>query len=431
MKRWLLVPAIILSGIAILLAVGVGRWKDVGRRVYHSWITSRVRYETHLSPTGTLAVVRRPRPLDFHHRQLKSLPVYSPQSAHTNWHVNLRGYDLSQLDVSDRLAELLHADFDSKTRWPTTLPASFDWKRIMELGKDPGLRVRQLHARGITGKGVGIGMIDQTLLVDHVEYGDRLRLYEEIHHDRRAAQMHGPAVASIALGKTVGVAPGADLYYIAETHGEFVGAGTFNWDVAWLAKSINRLLDVNAILPRQNRIRVISMSVGWQPVHAGYAEVTAAVNRAKKEGVFVISTSLENTHNLAYHGLGRESMADPNTFAVYAPGLWWAESFWRKPLDARWANRLLVPMDVRCTASPTGAGDYVFYTDAGWSWCVPWIAGLYALACEVRPEITPEQFWAAALKTGETIRIQKAGVEVSFGPIANPVALIENLQHGK
>ena len=28
------------------------------------------------------------------------------------------------------------------------------------------------------------------------------------------AQMHGPAVSSIAVGKTVGVAPEADLYYI-------------------------------------------------------------------------------------------------------------------------------------------------------------------------------------------------------------------------
>jgi hypothetical protein len=302
---------------------------------------------------------------------------------------------------------------------------------MMELGRDPGLGVRQLHAKGITGKGIGIGIIDGTLLVDHTEYRDRLRLYEEIHNHPGPVEMHGPAVASIAVGKTVGVAPEADLYYIAETHGVFLGNGKVNWDFTWLAQSINRLLEVNASLPKERKIRVISTSVGWMPMQAGYREVTAAVKRAKKEGVFVISTALDNTHKLSFHGLGREPTADPNQFAVYAPGAWWAEDFWQDPRDSGWAKRLLVPMDARCTASPTGTNDYVFYGDGGWSWCVPWIAGLYALACEVKPDITPEQFWAAALKTGETIRIQRAGVEVSFGPIANPVALIESLRRGR
>ena len=237
--------------------------------------------------------------------------------------------------------------------------------------------------------------------------------------------------SGLRVGKTVGVAPEADLYCIAETHGVFVGKGKFNWDFTWLAKSINRLLEVNASLPKEKKIRVISVSVGWMPLQAGYAEVTAAVKRAKQEGVFVISVSLANTHNLSFRGLGREPMADPNMFAVYAPGTLWAEYFWRDPLDSWPAKCLLVPMDARCTASPTGPDDYVFCADGGVSWCVPWIAGLYALACEVKPDITPEQFWAEALKTGETIRIQRAGAEVNFGPIANPVALIESLQSGK
>jgi len=102
------------------------------------------------------------------------------------------------------------------------MPADFDPSRPLELGKDPGLGVRRLHERGFDGRGIGIGIIDQPLLVDPVEYRDRLRLYEEIHSPAGApAQMHGPAVASIAVGRTVGVAPGADLYYIAEQHGVF------------------------------------------------------------------------------------------------------------------------------------------------------------------------------------------------------------------
>jgi hypothetical protein len=66
--------------------------------------------------------------------------------------------------------------------------------------------MRTLHAEGITGKGIGVAIIDQTLLVDHREYKDRLRVYEEaedITGGWMEVQMHGPAVASIAVGKSV------------------------------------------------------------------------------------------------------------------------------------------------------------------------------------------------------------------------------------
>ena len=51
----------------------------------------------------------------------------------------------------------------------------------MEIGKNPGLNIRKLHKEGLTGKGIGIAIIDQNLLVDHSEYKDQLRMYEEIH----------------------------------------------------------------------------------------------------------------------------------------------------------------------------------------------------------------------------------------------------------
>ncbi len=64
--------------------------------------------------------------------------------------------------------------------------------------------------------------------------------------------MHGPAVASIAVGKNVGVAPEADLYYIAETHGVFKEDG-FDWDLYWIAKSIDRIIEINRTLPMDKK----------------------------------------------------------------------------------------------------------------------------------------------------------------------------------
>ena len=386
------------------------------------------RYQTLLSPPGKLEIVRRPPPANFGRGALPSLPSFDPKSSR-HAQVDLRGCDLTDLDLSGRLTDLLHADFDSVTRWPAALPSGFDRDRIMELGKEPGLGIRKLHTQGITGKGIGIGIIDQPLLVNHEEYRDRLRLYEEIHNPANSpAQMHGPAVASIAVGRTVGVAPDAELYYIAEQHGVFTGPGKFDWDFTWLAKSIERLLEMNAGLPADRKIRVISISVGWSPGQKGYDESMAAVEHARKENVFIVSTAIEQTHKLAFHGLGREALSDPNDANSFGPGSWWANLFWGGQHRFGPREKLQVPMDSRCLASPTGPQDYVHYYSAGWSWSVPWIAGLYALACQVRPDLTPETFWTEALRTGRTLRAVHEGQEVEFGAIADPAALMKSLR---
>jgi outer membrane lipoprotein-sorting protein len=389
-----------------------------------------VEYRDLLKKSNALEIVRRPPPSRIQRGKLKALPVYDPNTGRP-FQVDVRGADLTGLVLTNRLADLLRADFDQNTRWPAQLPAGFDHQKIMDLGKNPGLKVRELHRRGITGKGVGIAIIDQNLLVDHVEYKDRLKLYEEMHVSTQdeTAQMHGPAVASIAVGKTCGVAPEADLFYISVLNGEMQN-GRFEWDFTHLARAVNRILDLNASLAGKP-IRVISISVGWSADQKGGKEITAAVNRAKKEGVFVISTSLETTHKLAFHGLGREPMDDPDKFTAYGPGSWWAKVFLSKVRRFPPGQRLLVPMDSRATASPTGAQDYVFYADGGWSWSVPYLAGLYALACQEKPDITPAQFWAAALDTGKIITFTHMREKIALGTVANPVELMESLRKKK
>jgi len=85
-------------------------------------------------------------------------------------------------------------------------------------------------------------------------------------------------------------------------------------------------------------------------------------------------------------------------------------------------------MDARTTASPTGAEDYVYYRQGGWSWSIPYLAASYALAAQVRPEITPDQFWQLALQTGQTLQLEREGESYSLGVILDPQALIRALQ---
>lgn len=88
---------------------------------------------------------------------------------------------------------------------------------LLEAGRNPGLGVRSLQARGITGQGVKIAIIDQSLLTDHPEISGAIAAYCETGIDSglNEGTLHGPAVASILAGQTVGVAPGVQVYYMA------------------------------------------------------------------------------------------------------------------------------------------------------------------------------------------------------------------------
>ena len=177
-----------------------------------------------------------------------------------------------------------------------------------------------------------MAIIDQPLLVEHQEYKDRLRLYEEIHvKPDTEASMHGPAVASIAVGKTIGVAPEADLYYIGSWTGDLGDGGSFIFNFKYYAQAIHRILEVNRQLPADRKIKIIAMQVGWIKGQSGYNEITAASNEAKAAGLFVVSSSLEEVHGFKFNGLGRSPLADPDKFESYEPGLFWANKFWREP----------------------------------------------------------------------------------------------------
>jgi hypothetical protein len=71
--------------------------------------------------------------------------------------------------------------------------------------------------------------------------------------------------------------------------------------------------------------------------------------------------------------------------------------------------------------------DYVLYRSGGASWTAPYLAGLYALACQVKPEVTAEEFLAVASQTGDRLELpalEKQGIPTR---IVNPPRLIETL----
>ena len=84
-------------------------------------------------------------------------------------------------------------------------------------------------------------------------------------------------------------------------------------------------------------------------------------------------------------------------------------------------------VDRRTAASPAGEAEYAYFAEGGMSWAVPWVAGLYALACQVKPEVTYEEFLEAARSTTRPVSARKGGAEYPYGKVVNPAALLEAL----
>ena len=93
-----------------------------------------VAHETTKPVASFPKIDRVPDPSTIGGQTLASLPHYDSSSG-AMWQLDLRGANLSQLDLRDRISDLVYADFDSRTVWADSsrMPPGFDYNRIMEL----------------------------------------------------------------------------------------------------------------------------------------------------------------------------------------------------------------------------------------------------------------------------------------------------------
>ncbi len=383
---------------------------------------------THASLIETpafLKIDRHPPASAWKQGQLQQLPKYNP-NADNPLQVDLRSADLSMLDLRRKFNTLQYAFFDSKTIWPPTdrMPVDFDWNTIMEIGKNPGLGVRTLHAQGVTGQDVSIAIIDQTLLIEHVEYSDQILHYEEdSSFSGRVASLHGAAVTSLAVGKTTGTAPGAKVFYfVVDVVDPSSTAAEYKRSFHAMAGAIRRVIELNQQLPDSMQIRAISISIGWNPDEIGYEDICSAVEEAKAAGIIVVSGRMSQTYGYQLYWLGRSPDADPDSFDSYGPCELCAGD---SPEDFSTTDRLLIPMDSRTVASYTGVEDYAFFRLGGGSWTMPYFTGVYALVCQVDPSITFERFLDLAWETGHVLEVGEREGAFVLGRIIDPAALIE------
>src|SRR4030042_1525540 len=95
---------------------------------------------------------------------------------------DVRNRNLSGLDLSKGARLIRTLQFNRKTIWPAQgkMPASIDPNQLMTDGMNPGLGIRELHRKGITGKGVNVAIIDQAMYLDHPEFVGKIVAYHDL-----------------------------------------------------------------------------------------------------------------------------------------------------------------------------------------------------------------------------------------------------------
>ena len=311
----------------------------------------------------------------------------------------LSGMDASMVDLTKEEARLRELPFDTLTKWPGSekLPKGFNPHEILESGKNPGLGLRALHAKGIDGYGVDIAIVDQPLIPNHAENESRFHLIAELGVEGVRPQMHGPAVTSIAVGKTCGVAPKAELYYVSEASWTGAQIGNRNY-----IDALEKILELNK--NKSTNIRVVSISTGVFETYAQFDVWQTLLERAEKEGLLVITCDQDAT-KLQYALLRPLPGNDRDKPESYTAGT-----------ISRDRGELLVPGDGRTYASHLGKDVYSYSPIGGASWAAPWLAGLAALGYQVNPTLKPADIRKY---------LKESATAMPYGNVANPAKFIE------
>lgn len=257
-------------------------------------------------------------------------------------------------------------------------------QEIMENGKNPGLGIRALHEQGITGQGVSVAIIDQELSFESPELSDRIVEYYEVESDIElgTSSMHGTAVASILAGETTGVAPGANVYYVA--------VPTRIEDAAYFADGLNWIVDKNETLPEDGKIRLVSVSGNVSGIDSRFPNKELwdeAVARAQAAGILVMDCRAGVDTGFVEHG--HYDFNDPDNIEKARNGTLAYGGVTGPTME----GNISVPCDYRTTVEQYDAGVYYFrYAGAGGlSWGIPYAAGVLALGWQINPKLTAEE----------------------------------------
>lgn len=282
-----------------------------------------------------------------------------PESEFNNGHVSdFRSCRLENMDLSsypESFADL--ASFNSSTTWPAKekLPKGFSPDKILKRQTAAEKEINKIRKLARAGKGLSIGVIGKPILLTHNEYSASIVSYRQSALSPLANRESTAAMGMLA-GKKLGFAPKASIYYVSPlSYGKTYGAR----DMFPESKALKRMLDLNAEMPANRRMKAILLLYrDYDKAIDGMETLGKAKKMAKEQNVSVFSGD------------------DIKEFADY------------DILQSRLCH----------AASPAGNAA-LSLEEPGPELLSAWLAGLYLSALHYSPDLTKEDFFWLLKKT--------------------------------
>lgn len=366
------------------------------------------------------------------------------------------GADLSDMKI-ENISEILYTfTFDTSTKWPETEDNSLQLlaNQVMESGKYLGLGLSELHQNGVTGKGISVAIIDRTMLKEHEAFQDNLNYFEVSSSSTHEEELssHGSALAGI-VGGSSGVAPDATLYYFAVSDDEDPYDG--------YKKAMEKLLDFQKTLPEEEKIRLVLLALGPDPLQIAadpegpVKGLADALNKAKAENIVVLYPGMQTSFPITGTGcpptmnrdeadnyqvwswtLAKKQIGDSlqshnanswdeaieilkklltdmeelnsiqaeaiNTFLyiayVYSDYIEFND--WLESIMSEPSDLLAAPSDFIAVPNSHGPQQYTYYGSGILDWSTAYVAGLVTLGFQVNPTLTENQIFQALWESG-------------------------------
>jgi len=273
--------------------------------------------------------------------------------------------------------------FNESTKWTNSSKP----KELIEYGKVPPLGVKDIHAKGVTGKGINVAIIDQQLALGHPEYKDQIAEYKTFGEaeKQRKSSLHGPAVTSLLAGKTIGTAPDAKIYYAACPQAlDREGSGGAKFE----AEALEWIIQVNQTLPEGEKIKFVSASTAPDKRLENPELWTTALKKAEAAGIVVVDASISNGFLMA----GYVDYQDKSFKDGFPEGSSYKRSA-EKMIESNRRPHVSVPNSLRTAAESYDDENfgYTFYGCGGFSWAMPYVTGILALGQQMNNELSADK----------------------------------------
>lgn len=290
----------------------------------------------------------------------------------------------SQEVTADTLNKI---SFDDKTEFPVKLPVGYEPEKLLKETRKVPLGIELLHAKGVSGQGMSVAIIDSAFL-PHVET-ERAGFYYYEHSKIASEHFHGLLTSTILAGKKLGIVPNAKCYFYtmsqmtAERDGELVDG----------------LKKIYEQVSKGEKICVVSLSMPYpKSTKDEYYEV---VEKLKEADCQVIDSVEFNKDFIC----GRFTSADVLNLEYVDLNDWQKEGEWQQTIE----SRIVIPSAGRALPLWGTEDRYHYCAQSGVSWSIPMLAGLYCLAKQMNPDVEYQEF-VRLIK--ETAYKNKSGLNV-------------------